>query len=135
MNVETYSRVYHKLMNEYPSVWRSDAQLALFVRLLVLADKFWPERPPMPRASGSAVRSLVEAGLLIVDDQDCYRVKGLDSERQRRSSAARTAAIVRHAMPRRDETRKDEKGASHDGRHGLSCLVCRPLLAADGGKR
>jgi hypothetical protein len=134
-----YSRVYHRLMNEYPTLWRSDAQLALFVRLLVLADKFWPDRPPLPRVNGAALRALQENGLLIVDEADCYRIRGLDAERNRRSTAARTAARSRYALrdavpdalPKREEKRREEKGANalHDGRHP-NCAVCEAGRAA-----
>ena len=137
---QVYSRIYHRLMNEYPILWRSDAQLALFVRLLVLADKFWPERPPLPRAHSVAMRSLIDYGLISVDDNDHFRVRGLDAERTRRSTAARNAARSRYAMrdalPSKEEKRKEEKDADalHDGHHGVTCLVCQPLLKIDGGK-
>lgn len=129
---QVYSRLYHRLMNEYPALYRNDAQLALYVRLLVVADKFWPDRPPLPRCSASALRSLVDAGVITVDDADCYRVRGLDSERQRRSTAARTAARSRYAqqtavptaLPSREEKRKEEK--AHMGQHP-NCTVCEPL--------
>ena len=123
---QVYSRLYHRLMNEYPAIYRSDQQLALYVRLLILADKFWPDRPPMPRCSGSALRALTDAALIVVDESDCYRVRGLDAERSRRSTAARTAARSRYAvpdaLPSKEEKSKEEK--AHMGQH-VDCLVCK----------
>lgn len=128
---QVYSRIYHRLMNEYPTLWRSDTQLALFIRLLVLADKFWPDRPPIPRANAAALRALQDAGLLIVDEADCYRVRGLDAERSRRSTAARNAARSRYAVPdavpSKEEKRKEEKSRGHEGQHA-NCLVCAAAL-------
>jgi hypothetical protein len=135
---QVYSRIYHRLMNEYTGLWRNDAQLALFVRLLVLADKFWPEDAPLPRLRTSALRSLIDSGVITVDGHDNFQVRGLDAERTRRSDAARTAARIRHAvpsaLPSKEEKSREEKGAAHDGRHGATCLVCRPLLSIEGGK-
>lgn len=133
MNGDNYSRLYHKLMNEYPKVWNSDETLALFVRMLVIADKFWPERAPVSRRNARGLRSLTSAGLIRLHDGGfTYSVRGLDAERSRRSSAARTAALVRHAIPSKDEASREKKG--HDGHHGVDCLVCRPLLTIEGGK-
>ena len=126
----SYSRLYHRLMTEYPTVWKSDAQLALFVRLLVAAEKFYPEWAPANRRNG-AYQSLVKAGLVIEKKGvDGYTIRGLEAERERRSHAARNAAASRWRMPRRDETRKEEGNGIahtfHDGR-GKDCLVCQSM--------
>ncbi len=121
---DSYSRIYHRLMTEYPQVWRSDAQLALLVRLLVAADKFYPERPPVGRGPNShsgaigprngAYQSLLKAGLIIEEEgTDGYTIRGLQAERERRSHAGRNAAASRWGMPRRDETRIDKKVAAN----------------------
>jgi hypothetical protein len=108
MSDRPYSRLYHRLMSEYPAVWRSDSQLALYVRLLVAAEKFYPEWPTSNRRNG-AYQSLLKAGLVIEKEgTDGYTIRGLEAERERRSHAARNAAASRWDMPRRDETRKDE---------------------------
>lgn len=152
-----YSRVYHVLMDEYPTVFQSDAQLGCFLRCLILAEKFYPSLAPLPHRTPQ-VQALIRAGLVLVNEEHrTFTVRGLAAERERRSGAARNAAAVRwhsagsaEAMPRRDETRReeDEKGANasngrpatfmgwrpkdpkpglHDGHHGRSCLVCFPL--------
>ncbi len=129
---DAYSRLYHRIMTEYPSVWKSDAQLALFLRLLVAAEKYYPEWPPANRRNG-AYQSLVEAGLVLEKNgTDGYTIRGLRAERERRSHAARIAAASRWEMPRRDETSIDKKvgangtRAAHLGQHP-DCLVCEPL--------
>lgn len=107
---DAYSRIYHRLMSEYPKVWRSDSQLALLVRLLVAAEKFYPEWPTSNRRNG-AYQSLLKAGLVIEKEgTDGYTIRGLEAERERRSHAGRNAAASRWGMPRRDEqeTRQEE---------------------------
>ena len=137
---DSYSRVYHRLMTEYPSVWKSDKQLALFLRLLVMAEKFYPEWPTPNRRNG-AYQSLVKAGLVIekrVADSDSegigpsasdsyvYTVRGLEAERERRSHAARNAAASRWEMPRRVETSKEEKISANGTDAPTSFIRYRP---------
>ncbi len=108
---EAYSRLYHRFAREFPDVYADDHALASWVRLLLVADASWPMHPPLPRsARARSLSMLVGAGLVIVDG-DSYTVLGLDAERNRRSDAGRTGAVVRWqnernavAMPRRDET-------------------------------
>jgi hypothetical protein len=117
---DTYARLYHRFRAEFPSVYGDDAQLAAWVRLLMLADASWPTRPPLPRSvRPRPLRALVDAGLVILDD-DAYTVLGLDAERTRRRNAGRTGAAVRWerernanasavAMPSRAEQSKGER--------------------------
>lgn len=144
-----YIRIYHVLKDEYPGVWRSDAQLALFVRLLLAADKWWPEWAPIASRNG-AYQSLVEAGL-VLENQGAtgYTIKGLGQERSQRSQHGRHAASMRWAysehaqpMPSKAEQSKAEqmngqsppqtfmsfrpKSGAHMGQHP-DCLVCAPL--------
>ena len=124
--LEPYSRLYHKLADEYPEVYDSP-DLAGYCRLLVAADQAWPTAA---RWAGLASRQcfdrLVACGLVIPDGQR-YRIRGLDKHRIARSKAAARAAQYRwnaprnadgnapriadsnaEVMPRRDETRRDE---------------------------
>ena len=113
MTSSTYSRLYHRLMTEYPSVWRSPVQLGLYVQLLVAADKFYPEWPTSNRRNG-AYQSLLKAGLVIEKEgTDGYTVLGLEADRERRSHAARTAAAARYGMPKREEKSKEEKSSGN----------------------
>lgn len=92
-----YSRVYHLLMEEFPHVWKSDAQLALFVRLLITADKWWPQMAPIGTRNG-AYRSLVQGGLVLENEGGtAYSIRGLGKARSSRSEHAR------HAVSRRWE--------------------------------
>ena len=120
---EPYSRVYHKLADEYPDVYDSP-DLAGFVRLLVAADQTWPTSARWAGlASRASVERLQSIGLILVDGAR-YRIKGMDKERAERSASASHAARSRwgnaprnadgnaprnaETMPRRDETSKDE---------------------------
>lgn len=116
---DAYSRLYHRFPKEFRAVYDDDRALATWVRLLMLADASWPMRPPLPRSAKRAqVTQLLACGLLILDGDD-YTVLGLDAERTRRRDAGRTGAAKRWqsdgnanadavAMPRRDETSKEE---------------------------
>ena len=116
-----YSRLYHSLMDDpdFEGVFESDRLFAMWTRMLMAADAFWPATAPMPHKS-PALSSLVERGLVIPLRGNRYTIKGLSAERERRSASARNAAAVRwqsdssaKAMPRRDETRIEEKRDSH----------------------
>jgi hypothetical protein len=107
-----YSRVYHRLMTEYPSVWRSPSQLGMWLQMLVLAEKFYPDWPIAPRKD-RVYRALVGTGLVIEKDGGCYTMKGLEAERERRAASGRIGAAKRwdserNAKPMLDETRRDE---------------------------
>jgi hypothetical protein len=87
-------------------------------------------------ARTKAVKLLIEVGLIVEQPGNRYVVKGLASEREKRSQSGRNAAAVRwHSGPNasRDETRQDEQGLRnvpvHDGRHA-DCLVCAPMRKA-----
>ncbi len=93
-----YSRVYHDAQDDerFILVWASDACLALWLRLLVLADGTWPAPAPIPRsAKARALSTLVDAGLVELVSGDLYRIHGLTAERSRRSNRASHAAAVR----------------------------------------
>jgi hypothetical protein len=151
---DAYSRLYHRLMTEYPSVWHSDAQLGLFVKLLITAEKFYPESAPIPGKTRT-YHMLVACGLVQETGAGRYTIKGLQAERERRSGVGRNAAAVRWQSERNanallDETRRDEhknsngqspqafmrfppKAGSHMGQHP-DCLVCAPLKETHGGQ-
>lgn len=112
-----YSRIYHRLMTEYPTVWRSPSQLGLWVQLLILAEKFYPDSAP-PQHKTRAYRALVAAGLVLESDTGGYTIKGLEAERERRAESGRIGARKRwqsdgNAMAMLDETRIDKKETSN----------------------
>ncbi len=109
---DAYSRLYHRLMTEYPSVWHSDAQVGLFVKLLITAEKFYPDPAPLP-AKTRTYHQLVDVGLVQEVGVGRYTIKGLEAERERRSATGRKGAAVRWQSERNanallDETRIDK---------------------------
>lgn len=115
-----YARIYYdEFMAEYPAVYDDDAAFAAWTRLLILAEKMWPQVPELPRrVKDDALAVLVGAGLVILEENDRYRVRGLDAERSRRSAQGKAGADARwnadgtangnadasaNAMPRQDE--------------------------------
>jgi hypothetical protein len=143
-----YVKLYYSLLDEYPGVWNSDPQLALFVRLLVIADKWFPQFAPIGRRNG-AYQSLLKAGLVLENEGGTgYTIRGLRADRERRTNAARNAAASRWGMPNRAEQNRTEQSGSHPvngspaggqplgmdsvrkhyGQH-VGCTVCAPLQA------
>jgi hypothetical protein len=154
MTSRPYSRVYHEIVEHprFERVYGNPHALGVWLQMLLTADAMHPMTPPMPPRNPT-VRLLIEVGLVIERPGNRYSMRGLNEERERRSDAARNAAAVRwqsgrnaETMPRRDETRIEEKNGAnaqstgsfmgwrgkglHDGRHGRSCMVCYPLEAS-----
>ncbi len=92
-----YARFYYDdFIREYPAVYADDVAFSAWWRLLVMAEKMWPIQPELPRSvKPRALRTLVAAGLVMQCEQQCYRIRGLDAERTRRSGLARNAADAR----------------------------------------
>lgn len=92
-----YVLVYHEdLIANFPQVWDDDKALATWLRLLALADKLWPSPAEMPRGvSATAVKVLTGCGLVEHLPRHRFRIRGLDSQRQRRVDAAKNAAAGR----------------------------------------
>ena len=148
MAEKPYTRVYHRLMTEYPSVYRSPAQLGLWLQLLILAEKFYPDPAPVPHKTRT-YRELVAVGLVQEQASTGYTIKGLEAERERRAESGRIGARMRwhsdrNADPMLDKTRQEKTrreggngiaptaihaGPIHDGRHE-NCVVCAPLREA-----
>lgn len=118
-----YVRVYYdELAEEFPEVWSDPLLFWTWCRLLVVAEKMWPSVPEVPRfVRPRAFSRLVDLGIIATVYPHCFQVRGLDAERARRAESARNAARNRwgtaernaggnaEVMPRRDETRQDEK--------------------------
>lgn len=97
-----YIRIYHDdLMRDYPHVWKDDAALAAYARLLVVADKMWPTLPELPRSVKPRALAVLNQpnadGKRLVEmmPSHCYRIRGHDAERQKRQDSARNAAAER----------------------------------------
>lgn len=104
-----FSRVYYVDLEEnFRQVWDDDVALAVYVRLLSVAEAMWPAIPEVPRSARNAVvKQLIEAGLVIPVPPYRFRILGLDAARSARRSAASYAANIRHGnapeMPSRTE--------------------------------
>lgn len=103
-----YVRVYYRVTDDpkFETIYGDDHHLATWVRLLLVADGIWPVSPPIPRtARRASMTALVAAGLVDLMPQDCYRIHGLDAERDMRSHSGRNAAAKRwhsEGTPTRD---------------------------------
>lgn len=131
-----YARVYYDdLEREFPEVWRDAVLRGDYILMLVAAERAWPASPEVPRlARPRSVKRLAELELIYPEPPFHYRARGLDKERERRSEAARNAASTRwrnaersadssavrtaDAMPRRDETRRDDNKPPNPPRGG-----------------
>ena len=131
---DPYSRVYWRIIDDdrFANVYGDDHHLAAWLRLLLIADQAWPASANLPASvRPSSIRALGSCGLIEVRSGGIYRIHGLDAERGKRQSAAASAADARWmqahpvsnadgmppgpngnplGMPRREETRRDEKG-------------------------
>ncbi len=116
-----YSRVYWDLVDDpmFAEVYGNVAAFGTWCQLLMIADALYPASAPLPRKT-YVVRLLLESGLIQERPGNRYVIRGLEGERERRSAIGRNAAAVRYQsvssanpMPRRDETRRDEKVAAN----------------------
>lgn len=95
---DPYVRVYQRILTDpkFESIYEDDHHLATWLRLLLVADQMWPVSAPVPRSTReTSLRALVKAGLVDLMPKHCYRIHGLDAERNARSIAGRNAAAVR----------------------------------------
>ena len=93
-----YSRVYWEAIDDtkFATVWDDDHALSAWLRLLVAADMAWPASATLYHGvRRTALKALVDAGLVDMQTGGRYRIHGLDKERQRRSDDARAAINTR----------------------------------------
>jgi hypothetical protein len=136
MTARTYARVYHEIVDDpkFRRVYHDSAALGTWLRMLLIADQMYPNTAPMPEETDE-VRLLIRCGLITKRPGNRYIVTGLEREREMRSQYGRNAAAVRWQSGSNASKAKQSKAKQeHDGKHGVSCLVCRPLLVNEGGK-
>ena len=94
---DPYVRVYYSITDDpkFADVYDDDAALALWLRLLIVADATHPAAAPLPVLNAEALAMLVTAGLVDLVGTTRYRIHGLVKERERRSSNARASANAR----------------------------------------
>ena len=133
-----FVKVYQSIVDDpdMEEVCADDRLLGTWLRLLMVAHAFYPISAPLPK--GAAVRRLVGLGLVTELPAGRYTIKGLASERAKRSHAGRIGAAVRwqsdgNAEPmlgrgrgRTEEKRGDGIAIAHHGQHD-DCAVCAPL--------
>lgn len=93
-----YSRVYWEVMEDakFDGIREDLRLLGAWTLLLIVADMAWPAPAFVPRTvSKTALQRLIKAELVDTLSGERYRIRGLDSERERRRDAARSG-------PRRD---------------------------------
>lgn len=93
---DPYSRSYWRFADEFPEVYADDHAYALWSRLRDMADMAWPSAASLPIGTRRRVLTvLVEAGLVISQPGDHYRIRGMDKQRGQRQEAARVGADAR----------------------------------------
>lgn len=94
---DPYVRVYYSITDDpkFADVYDDDAALALWLRLLIVADAIHPAAAPLPVVNPDALAMLVAANLVDLVGTTRYRIHGLVKERERRSSNARASANAR----------------------------------------
>ena len=100
---DPYTRIYHKLADEYPDVYDDKAMLGAYVQLLIAADQAWPSRARWAGYADEDEMACLEKEGLVLRDGKRYSIKGLDKERKSRSSHARKAARARYDQPSEQE--------------------------------
>lgn len=125
-----YSRVYWSIVDDpkFVDVYDNDRRLALWLRLLLIADQAHPASPHVPQGTNRpSLNALVTCGLVSLGTGNRYRITGLDKERARRWGARggtdepptpdpngtpkgpkRDPSAPSRAGDTRDETRKDK---------------------------
>lgn len=91
-----YVRVYLTLVDDRPEVWRDDALLAWWLRLLVGADRLFPASAPLPiDAPDVVVDSLESVGIVERVGTTRYRFNGLAALRSEVSNRGRAGGLAR----------------------------------------
>jgi hypothetical protein len=87
-----YSRVYWEIVDDpkFATIFDSDANLAAWLRLLLIADQAYPASGAVPANCRKASLVALEEADLITRSGSRFRLKGLEAERERRKAAATT---------------------------------------------
>ena len=123
-----YCRVYYDVIDDpkFKDIYPDKVALGWWLTLLLIADAMWPASAPLPYGIDEGVLARLVTRQIVVVDGPMFRIKGLDSERQKRSKQAASAANMRwHSdrnatasaanMPSRAEPSKAEQSREDDG--------------------
>lgn len=136
---DPYVRVYYRISTDekFRAVYRDDALLGCWLKLLIIADAMHPAPAHLPYGVDLArVKALAEAGLIDIVQEGMYVIHGLASERTKRSDSARDNANKRWQKPPDATAMRPHSGS--DATAVLSAPILsepslsEPLLAAPG---
>ena len=136
---DPYVRVYYSITDDpkFADVYDDDAALALWLRLLIVADAIHPAAAPLPVVNPDALAMLVAANLVDLVGTTRYRIHGLVKERERRSSNARASANARwsDATAMRPHSTSDATASERIMRPDATAMrphsrdACEPMLS------
>lgn len=92
-----YVRVYYSIIGDerFANVYHDARRLGTWLQLLLVADAMHPADAPTPAyVHRPSMAALVTAGLIDERPHQHFRIHGLDTERGRRSEAARMAGLA-----------------------------------------
>lgn len=100
MSDDPYCRLYWRFADEFPDVWEDDHALALYGRLLRLAEMAWPSAATLPYGVRRSALAMLtqdrEGGPLVgMVTAITYRIRGMGKEREKRANHASRAARTR----------------------------------------
>ena len=92
-----YCRVYYDVIDDpkFKDIYPDKVALGWWLTLLLIADAMWPASAPLPYGIDEGVLARLVTRQIVVVDGPMFRIKGLDSERKKRSKAAASAANMR----------------------------------------
>ena len=95
---DPYVRVYASIRTDpkFATIYRDDALLGCWLRLLLAADAAHPAASDFPMGTDmDRVQRLADVGLIDLVGHGCYIVRGLTKEREKRSANGRASAQAR----------------------------------------
>jgi hypothetical protein len=120
-----YVKVYYSIIDDpkFASIYDDDAALSAWLRLLLVADGTYPAPAPLPLATKKRTLSkLIDAGLIDLCPGSRYRIHGLETEREKRSSAARAGGLAR--------AERTHSGSTAPAQREHSAVSASPLHSA-----
>jgi len=134
---DPYVRVYYSVTydDKFRGVYRDDALLGCWLRLLIIADGMHPAPAHLPHGVDmDRVEKLVECGLVDMIGDGLYVIHGLASERSRRSQAARSNASKRWGKTADATAMRPHSGGNATAMRphtGSDATAMRPHSASD----